>query len=230
LRARSELPLLQPQLWKDTGKPVPQPHPVLSAVSVFDSDCAAVHLKGKNDVAFRPFELDVPDELGTACKQVKTQLDAERKQLEAVRNAIFTAPPWKTDTAVGKALTALTHETDFTMLQELAVLSDQEQARLARLTEHLSKNPATAAAKQKLKSDRIKRLGDALMVIAAGTADDAFSHVLALHKDTTAKRAAARFAAEGLFGTDSLPDVGGEVWRPLQRRSALSMPICLGTA
>ena len=132
---------LPPEPWKDTGKPVPQPHPVLSAISVFDSNCAAVHLKGKNEVAFRPFGLDVPDELGTACKQVKAQLDAEKKQLEAARNAIFTAPPWKAETAVGKALAALTHETSFTMLQELAVLSDQEQARLARLTEDLSKNP-----------------------------------------------------------------------------------------
>jgi hypothetical protein len=53
-----------PETWRDTGKPQPQPHPVLSAISVFDADCAAVHLKGKNEVAFRPFGLDVPHELG----------------------------------------------------------------------------------------------------------------------------------------------------------------------
>jgi energy-coupling factor transporter ATP-binding protein EcfA2 len=204
-----------PEPWQDSGKPVPQPHPVLSAISVFDADCAAVHLKGKNEVAFRPFGLDVPDELGTACKQVKALLDAEKKQQETARNAIFTTPPWKTTTAVGKALAALTHKTDVAVLERLATLTEQEQARLTRLTEDLSKNPATAAAEQKLKADRIKRLGSALSVIAEGTADDVLDRFLALHLDATTKRDAARLAAQGLFGTDALPEIGGEVWRTL---------------
>src|SRR3546814_15373261 len=38
------------------------PHATLSAVSVFDSDCASVHIREKKEVAFRPFGLDVPDE------------------------------------------------------------------------------------------------------------------------------------------------------------------------
>ena len=85
----------------------------------------------------------------------------------------------------------------------------------ARLTEDLSKNPATAAAEQKLKADRIKRLGETLTAIAAGAADAAFSRVIALREDAAAKRTAARLAAEGLFGADSLPQVGEEVWRAL---------------
>jgi hypothetical protein len=204
-----------PDAWTDTGHSEPQPHSVLSAISVFDGDCAAVHLKGKNEVAFRPFGLDIPDELGNACKQVKAQLDAEKKQLEAIRNAVFTAPPWSAATAVGRALTKLTHATNLAVIEGLATLTDQEQARLNRLTEDLSKNPATAAAEQKLKADRIKRLADTLAVIAARTADDALTNLLTLHGDAAAKRAAARLAAQGLFGTDSLPDVGGEVWRTL---------------
>jgi hypothetical protein len=97
-----------PETWRDTGKPQPQPHPVLSAISVFDADCAAVHLKGKNEVAFRPFGLDVPDELGDACKQVKSVLEADKKQHEKARNAVFTTPPWKSTTAVGKSGSHLT--------------------------------------------------------------------------------------------------------------------------
>jgi hypothetical protein len=182
----------------------------LSAISVFDADCAAVHLKSKNEVAFRPFGLDVPDELGTACKQVRSRLDAEKKLQEAASNAIFTTPPWKPTRAVGKALAALTYKTDVATLEKLATLSEPEQARLTRLTEDLSKNPATAAAEQTLKADRIKHLGEALAVIATGTADDVLSHLLALHRDAAAKRAAARLAALGLFGTDCLPDVAAK--------------------
>lgn len=204
-----------PEPWQDTGKAEPQPHPVLSAISVFNSECAAVHLKGKNEVAFRPFGLDVPDELGAACKQVKAHLDAEKRQQEAARNAIFNTPPWNASTAVGKALVALTHKTDVAILENLASLSEEEQARLTRLTEDLSKNPATAAAEQRIKADRIKHLGDALSVIPAGTGDDTLNRLVALHQDATAKRAAARLAAEGLFKSDALPEVGGEVWRTL---------------
>jgi len=205
----------QPEPWEDTGKLAPQPHPVLSAISVFDADCAAIHLKDKNPVAFRPFGLDVPDELGAACKHVKALLDADKKQQEGARNAIFSAPPWKATTAAGQAAGALTHKTNLTTLEKLATLSVQEQARLAQLTEDLSKNPATAAAEQKLKADRIRRLAAALTVIAAGTADDALSQLVAVHRDAATKRNAARLAAQGLFGSDVLHEVGGEVWRTL---------------
>lgn len=201
--------------WKDTGQPKPQPHSILSAISVFDCDCAAVHLKGKNEVAFRPFGLDVPDELGAACKQVKTQLEAEKQAHEKSRNALFTATPWKPATAVGKATAALTHATALAALELLSTLSDQEKARLARLTEDLSKNPATAAAEQKLKAERIKHLAEALAAIAAGTGEEAVRRLLAAHRDAAAKRSAATLASQELFGAEAFPDVGGEVWRTL---------------
>jgi hypothetical protein len=227
-----------PATWTDTGKPEPQPHPILSAISVFDADSAVVHVKGKNEVAFRPFGLDIPDELGNACKQVKAVLEAEKKQLEATRNGIFPIPPidrntttaiaqeavrnrvfgapsWSATTEVGKALAGLTYTTDPATLEKLATLSPQEQARLNRLTEDLSKTPVTAAAEQKLKADRIKRLADALALIAAQTTEDALSNLLALQRSAAAKRGAARLAAQHLFGTDLLPEVGGEVWRTL---------------
>ena len=73
----------KPELWRDTGRPQPQPHPILSAISVFDANCAAIHLKGRNEVSFRPSGLDVPDELANACKLVKAALEAEKKQLES---------------------------------------------------------------------------------------------------------------------------------------------------
>jgi hypothetical protein len=134
---------------------------------------------------------------------------------EAVRNRVFGAPPWSATTEVGKALARLTPATDPATLEKLATLSPQEQARLNRLTEDLSKSPATAAAEQKLKADRIKRLADTLSLIAALTTDDALNNLLALHGSATAKRAAARLAAQHLFGTDLLPEVGGDVWRTL---------------
>jgi len=81
--------VVQPvERWQDS----PQPHHILSAASVFDSDCAAVHIREKNEVAFRPFGLDVPDELAAACQAVKDALTTEQKQLEKARDPIFENP------------------------------------------------------------------------------------------------------------------------------------------
>ncbi len=50
-------------------------------VSVFDSQCAAVYLTEKTDVAFRPFGLDVFDKLVRVCKTIRGQLEREQRSL-----------------------------------------------------------------------------------------------------------------------------------------------------
>ncbi|HIE2371036.1 MULTISPECIES: AAA family ATPase [Pseudomonadota] len=191
------------------------PHATLSAVSVFDSDCASVHIREKNEVAFRPFGLDVPDELAAACQAVKDALAAEQKQLEKARNPIFAAPTWKATTAVGKALAALNANTDAKKIEALAALSADESARLERLREDLSKNPAKAAAEQTVKADNVMRLITAVNSVAARTTDEELLAAAALARDARSKRDAARLAAEKAFTGEPLAGVGGETWRAL---------------
>lgn len=197
--------------WQDS----PQPHARLSAISVFDSDCASVHLKDRNEVAFRPFGLDVPDELANACQLVKDAFAAEQKQLEKARNPIFAAPPWKATTTVGRALAGLTADTDGKKVQATATLSAEETARLERLRDDLAKNPAKAAAEQTLKADNIKRVIAAVKSAGAGSTDEALLSVSKAAKEARVKREAARVASEKAFGDEAIAGVGGEVWRAL---------------
>ncbi|HPE70738.1 MAG TPA: ATP-binding protein [Candidatus Competibacter sp.] len=197
------------QQWQNDASP----HATLSAVSVFDSDCASVHVRQKNEVAFRPFGLDVPDELAAACQAVKNALAVEQKQLEEVRNPIFAAPTWKTTTAVGKALAALNADTDIKKLETLAVLSADESARLERLREDLSKNPTKAAAEQVVKAGNISRLITAMNRVAARTTDEELLPAAALLKQAKSKRDAARLAAEKAFTGEPHAGIGGETWR-----------------
>lgn len=204
--------VVQPvERWQDS----PQPHAILSAASVFDSDCAAVHIREKNEVAFRPFGLDVPDELAGACQAIKDALAAEQKQLEKARNPIFSTPTWKATTAVGKALAALSATTDPKKVEALATLTAEEAARLERLREDLSKNPTKAAAEQTIKADNVKRLIEAVNGLAIRTADQALLSVASAAKEALLKREAARLAAEKAFAGEPLAGVGGEVWRTL---------------
>jgi len=200
-----------PEKWKDAE----HPHATLSAVSVFDSDCASVHIKEKNEVAFRPFGLDVPDELANVCQAVKDALTMEQKQLEKGQNPVFLKPSWKETTAVGKALAALKHDADLKKIEALATLTEEETARLGRLREDLSKNPAKAAAEQTLKADNVKRLLGAVNLVEGKTADKALTGVASAAADAAAKREAARLAANKAFSGEPLKGVGGEVWRVL---------------
>ena len=200
-----------PEKWQD-GE---HPHAILSAVSVFDSDCASVHIKEKNEVAFRPFGLDVPDELANVCQAVKDSLTTEQKQLEKGQNPIFLKPSWKETTAVGRALAALKYDTDLKKIEALAALTEDEIARLARLKEDLSKNPAKAAAEQTLKADNVKRLLGTISLIEGKTSDKALAAVATVVRDAKLKRETARVAAEKAFSGEPLEGVGGEVWRAL---------------
>ncbi|MFA5909278.1 MAG: AAA family ATPase [Vicinamibacterales bacterium] len=200
-----------PEKWVDADRP----HKTLSAVSVFDSECASVHINEKNEVAFRPFGLDIPDELAGACQSIKEALATEQTQLEKARNPLFLKPSWKETTAVGKALASLKHDTDPLKISAMGTLTGDETARLARLREDLSKNPAKAFAEQTLKADSIKALLDELKDIETRTADSALMALFAAHRDAGEKREAARLAAEKAFSGEPLPDIGSEVWRSL---------------
>lgn len=202
----------QPPLsWTDDGNP----HPVLSAISVFDRDSAAVHIREKNEVAFRPFGLDIPDELAGATQRVKDALAVEQAALEKSHDAVFVKPPWKPATAVGRILSALKPETDLKPLQALAIVSDQERERQQRLTEDLAKDPLKASAEQTLYADDLRQLGGALEQIEGESSDQNLQALKALATAAKTKRAAAKLAADNAFSSAAVPGVGGETWRLL---------------
>ncbi len=126
-----------PVSWTDDGKP----DAVLSAVSVFDRDCGSVHVQEKNEVAFRPFGLDIPDDLAGVCQVLKQKLSAEESQLTALRDPVFEKPTWNAATPVGAIMSALSHDIDLAAFERYGDMTADERARLARLDEDLLKNP-----------------------------------------------------------------------------------------
>jgi hypothetical protein len=102
--------------------------------SAFSTRTAPPFTSGKNEVAFRPFGLDIPDELAAATQRVKDALTAEQWALEKAQDAVFLKPPWKPATTVGRILSSLKADTKLGPLQALAAVSDQERERHQRLT------------------------------------------------------------------------------------------------
>ncbi len=197
--------------WADDEKP----HGILSAVSVFDRESGAVHVKNKNEVAFRPFGLDIPDELASACQAVKAVLQKEQTALEKSRDVAFEKPDWKSTTAAGKALNILTGKTKIADLQKLAKTSEEEKARHRTLNEDLARDPLKAAREQSLYADEMRKLAAALQGVGREFSDAALQVLHSLSVDARGKRGAATHAAQSAFGNPVLPEIGGTAWRAM---------------
>jgi len=113
---------------------------MLSAVSVFDSRTANVHVDETNDVAYTPLPLRVLASLAQACQDVKQKLLAEVKALEQQTPAVISKPACQPGTKTGKLMAGLStaKAADVTAL---ATMTEAETARLATLKTDLAADP-----------------------------------------------------------------------------------------
>lgn len=200
-----------PLAWIDAD----QPHPVMSAINVFDKDCASVHIQGKNEVAFRPFGLDIPDDLAGVCIKLKDQLTAEQRLTDQRRDPCFVTPTWSANTQVGKIMAALNVDATLDTLKSLAIVSESDQARHNQLTQDLAKNPVEAAAEQRLIADGINQLALLLGTITSSHSDTNLIGLKAQVDAARTMRATANVAATAAFSGKSLAGVGTEPWKAL---------------
>jgi len=113
--------------WVNDGKP----HPILSAISVFDRDSGAVHVRSENEVAFRPFGLDIPDELAGVCQAVKAALAAEQDKLASAQDGVFINPTFSSTSPVGKILSSLTATTSADGSTRYVISASGKASRMA---------------------------------------------------------------------------------------------------
>lgn len=189
--------------------------PILSAVSVFDSSTAPIHVDEVNEVAYTPYPLELLERLARATASLKDRVGGLKTTIEQQTPQVLKTPPAGTDTAVGKLLASFGPKTSEAKVRALAQMSDGERARLNDLRRDLSTDPRVAA--QRLRSIRsellqfkeeMTKLYDALALGAAGALRRAW-----IEQETA--RQAAEFAAATIFHDEPLPHVGSEAWRGL---------------
>lgn len=197
-----------PLAWEDSDNP----HPILSAISVFDSHCAEIHLTEKNDVAFRPFGLDIPDELANVCQKVKEVLQTQEKNLENRQNSIFKNPTWKPYTQVGKLLSSLKFNSDIQSFSKLSILTNEESVRFEWLREDLAKDSIKASNEAKSKADDIHELYSAINQMEKIISDDYFLELFSLNKKIKEQTEISRLAANRQFSEGILSGIGSDAW------------------
>lgn len=189
--------------------------PMLSAVSVFDSRTANVHVENTNDLAYTPLPLRILAGLGQACQEVKAKLAAEVQALERQMPAILSNPDCKPDTAVGKLIASLSGQTKPEAVENLAGLDAQEETRLQTLISDLASDPARTVRQLQGQETRIKTVVEQLDRLITTATEESRTALREAYERLANARAAATAASADLFADEPLPEIGSEVWKAL---------------
>jgi energy-coupling factor transporter ATP-binding protein EcfA2 len=189
--------------------------PLLSAVSVFDSRTANVHVESTNDLAYTPQPLRMLADLAQACQDVKATLTAEVQELENKTPAVLETPACQAETAVGELVTGLSGKTKPEDVERLAQLTEAETARLQTLTADLGADPARIVRQLQAQESRIRATLERLEQVEAAATETNLVALRAARGRLMTARAAAQAASTDLFRDEQLPDIGSETWRAL---------------
>lgn len=192
-----------------------EPDPMLSAVSVFDSRTANVHVENTNDLAYTPLPLRILAGLAQACQDVKGKLAAEIKALQEQTPAILAKPECKPETPVGKLIAGLSGKTQTESIEKLAGLTAEEDIRLQTLNTDLASDPARTVRQLQGQEARIKLAIEQLEQLMAIATDESRAALRISHTRLATARSAAAAASADLFADEPLPDIGTDVWKAL---------------
>lgn len=190
----------------------------ISRVSVFDTQCAAVYLTERTDVAFRPFGLDLFDKLVQACKAVRSKLEDEQHSLASSPLASVQAKIPE-GTAVANLLAGITSLTKPEEVHALAQLSPVEEARLELLEKSLldlqANDPEKLVQQLTLRVERVKSLARHLKEIETALSTEAVAVVFDARTEARQKSEEATRLRAATFQEGVLEGTGSDLWTVL---------------
>ncbi|MEY9463867.1 AAA family ATPase [Bradyrhizobium ottawaense] len=190
--------------------------PVLSAVSVFDSRTASVHVDAVNDVAYTPFPLRILGQLAKTCQDLRSKLEEEIKSVEAQTPQALRQPPCRPDSEVGKLLAlARLGKCTPAQVQELARLDTAESDRLTRLDGDLASDPVKAGRQLSAQRERLQSAAARIASLAEAVSREKTEALRAAADAYAVAREAAAAASSALFEDEPLPHIGSDAWRSL---------------
>ncbi|MBC6405307.1 MAG: AAA family ATPase [Rhodospirillales bacterium] len=189
--------------------------PELTAVSVFDSQTANVHVDKKNDLAYTPAPLKILEELAKACQTLKEKLTGEIGTLENQTPAVLEDPKCARDTEAGKLLSEISATTKPQTVEELAGLDEAEAVELRSLASDLATDPVKAVQGLQAIKSEIEAFVAKVKAVQAATEDQQIRELIDLKSTLKVAKEAASLASTKLFSREPLPEVGSETWRKL---------------
>jgi energy-coupling factor transporter ATP-binding protein EcfA2 len=202
-----------PREWTGNGE-----DEFISRVSVFDTQCAAVYLTEKTDVAFRPFGLDLFDKLVKVCKAVRARLESEQRALasDALASVQAQVPE---GTAVARLLANISSLTNQESIQALTRLSPDEETRLALLEKLVldlqANDPEKLSRQLTVRVGRVKALARHLTKVESELSAQTIAVVFGARAEDRRKSEEARRLRDATFPAGMLAGTGSEPWTAL---------------
>lgn len=194
----------------------------ISRVSIFDTQCAAVYLNERTDVAFLPFGLDLFDKLVKACRAVRMRLESEQRALNT--NALAPIIPLiPAGTVAAKLAGSITSLTKPEAVKAVTRLTAEEQARLTFLEKSLqdlqANDPQKLIAQLTIRAGRVRALGEHLKVLENALSDAEVGAVFNVRTEGRRKSEEAKRLREATFPQNLLPGTGSEPWKAMWESS-----------
>ena len=186
----------------------------LAAVSVYDSHATSIYIDKDNELAYRPFGLDLYDRLVDVCNSVKAEIG---RRIDEHASAKPNLDELIGEHDVGQLIGQLNAETRQDDVEALAVWTDQdaEALRLARegLAQLRQASPAEVAQTKRAQSARARQLAGRLQTIANELSEQKLRLYGELRANAAGAREAADLAARQIFEDAPLAEVGSDAWR-----------------
>jgi energy-coupling factor transporter ATP-binding protein EcfA2 len=187
----------------------------LSAISVFDSECALVHVDGSNELAYQPFGLD----LMTRVAEVATTLSARFRADYAVsKKAADNFSDFLAGTQTYGKLNNLHAGLSETTLKELFEFTGAEKKELTAVAKQLSDFKTNDPGKKILElSGQIRRLEELnthLDTLVRTYSKPALDRIVVLREKLFAAKETVALSRKS-FEDASVQGVGGDAWMQL---------------
>jgi energy-coupling factor transporter ATP-binding protein EcfA2 len=201
-----------PLAWRE-GEESPD---TLAGVNVFDAKSAGVYVDGSNDVAYVPTGLDVFDKLSKLMERLKTDLQSES---DSINIDLSQLSDLYGNTAVGKLIQALSHETLIAAIDKCADLSDEEQQRLLDIEKKIAElkvnDPKLKAESIRIKKRRVERASMQIASIGDVISESAVKSIRESERKLIAAEEASKIASQLSFRNEPLEGVTSNPWKML---------------
>lgn len=192
-------------------------HPDLRAVSVYDTECASVHVNQENQVSFEPLALRLIRRLVEISDEIAHKLDAEVSALVARLPQI---PKTYATMAAGQWYAKIEQSISHEEIEERCRWEEADQERLNQLRERAAQaNPAEAALALRKKLTYLQAFSSRLASLRETYSDEKFTTLVGLRGDAATKRQAAEVDARAVFADAPLGGIGTESWRLLWQQA-----------
>jgi energy-coupling factor transporter ATP-binding protein EcfA2 len=188
----------------------------LTSVSVLDTACARIYADKGNDIAYIPTTLTLFNGLADAQDRISAVIDSRIARIEL---GLPEFPEVPSDSEAGRFILGLSSTTKPEDIERQLLIMDEQRSRLAQLEEMLTaaakEDFQRRAADERRKAGSVRALKTRLAQREVGLAADQVANLRALLSEVLAAEEAARILLDKTGLGDSVPGVGGALWKAM---------------